>query len=87
MTKTDQWIWGILAIVAVVISASIGLYVGGWLLFIGGVVQIVNTIKADVNGIQIGIGLIKIAVAPAIGWLAFTLTALPINIFITKKMR
>ena len=49
---------------------GLGIYVGFWLMFIGGVVQIIDSIKHDVNAMQIAIGFIKIWCATIVGWLS-----------------
>ena len=50
----------------------VGLYVGVWLCFIGGIVQIVNEINAGtpVEAMNIALGIVRILFAGLCGWLA-----------------
>ena len=47
---------------------GLGIYVGFWLMFIGGIVQIIDSIKNDTNAISIGIGFLRIAFSSLVGW-------------------
>ena len=49
---------------------GLGIYVGFWLMFIGGIVQIIDSIKHDVNALEIAIGFIKIWCAGIVGWVS-----------------
>ena len=64
----------ILGIASLVTGAILGLYLGVWCLFIGGIVQIISAIKF-LSGyslsIAILIGLIKICISGLIGWASF----------------
>lgn len=51
----------------------LGIYIGFWLLFIGGIVQIIDTIKYDTSALAIGIGFIKIWSSAIVGWLSGTI--------------
>lgn len=53
--------------------SGIGIYVGFWLMFIGGIVQIIDSIKHDVDAISIGVGFIKIWCASIVGWVSGTI--------------
>lgn len=53
-------------ILIVIGSIVLGLYVGVWLMFVGGIVQIVNSIN-PINGLQIGIGICKIVFCEVAG--------------------
>ena len=59
-------------IVLLLVLASVigGLYVGFWLMFVGGFVDIVQAVKAPVTEIgAVAFGLLKMIFASAIGWL------------------
>lgn len=62
----------ILQILIIAISIILGLYVGIWLMFVGGIIQIVNGIN-PLNGINIAIGICRIvfceiaAIIPLLG--------------------
>jgi len=62
-------ITGILICLASIVG---GLYVGLWLCFIGGIVDVVNGIKGTpVEAITIAIGFGKIVMASFAGWITF----------------
>ena len=48
-----------LKIFIIVVTVGLGIYVGLWLMFIGGIVDIVNAIN-PLNGLQIALGICKI---------------------------
>ena len=58
-----------LGVLLVVLGVVFGVYVGVYLMFIGGIVQIVETVKGDISGMQIGLGLLRILLSPATGWI------------------
>lgn len=47
----------------------LGIYVGFWLMFVGGIVQIIDSIKYDTNALGIALGFIRISFSGIIGWL------------------
>jgi uncharacterized BrkB/YihY/UPF0761 family membrane protein len=58
----------------ILLGIALGLYVGLWLLFIGGIVQIVEAVKADpVSSWGIAFGIVRIILAAPVGWGAFFL--------------
>lgn len=63
----------IISVLIIIISILLGLYVGVWLLFAGGIIQIVNSIN-PLNGGGIALGIVKIifceiaVVIPVIGF-------------------
>ncbi len=65
----------ILGVLLIVGGMLLGLYVGLWVCFIGGIVQIVNAIKNDVNAMGIAIGIVKIVFAGFSGILTFVITS------------
>jgi hypothetical protein len=64
----------ILGIALIIIGATVGVYVGVWLLFIGGIVDAVNLFKGinPVTGLSVAITILKIVCAP-VGWVIVTL--------------
>jgi hypothetical protein len=71
-------IFGILLIIAGVI---LGIYVGVWLCFIGGIVDIINGFKADdLEAINIAIGCAKVFFGSSIGYI---IAIIPISFGIT----
>ena len=66
----------IIGLLLIAVALVLGLYVGFWLMFIGGIVQIVDAInvamttETGVEAMQIAIGAVKIIFASAVGWFA-----------------
>lgn len=63
--KRMRKIFGILIII---LSIALALYVGVWLLFVGGIVQVINSIN-PLDGMAIAIGILKIISASIVGWI------------------
>lgn len=63
-----------IAIILLIASAALGLYVGAYLLFICGIVDIIDQVKAPVtDSFTIAISVVKIVIAAPVGWLIFYL--------------
>lgn len=64
---------GILIVVLTFLGLiAAALYVGGWLLFIGGIVQAIESAKVQpINSLGIAIGIVRVAVAVPVGWGVF----------------
>ncbi len=61
----------ILGIIIAIIGIALGIYVGFWLMFVGGITQIINSIN-PVNGLGIALGIAKIIfceIGGLIAWL------------------
>lgn len=63
----------------ITVGIILGLYIGLWLCFIGGIVQIINEIKSPdaVDAVKVGIGVGRIIFAGAVGWLVAISGILP----------
>ncbi len=63
----------------IIAAVFLGLYIGVYVCFIGGIVDILNEIKATapVSGLAISWALIKIGIASAAGWISFFSLAIP----------
>jgi hypothetical protein len=62
----------IIGLALIIISIVLGLYLGVWVMFIGGVVQIINTCQIHpVQALPITIGLVRILGATAVGIFSF----------------
>ena len=60
----------VMAILFCVAGILLGLYVGIWLCFIGGIVQIVEAAKANpVSSWGIAFGITRIIIASPVGWI------------------
>lgn len=74
---------GLLLIIA---GVALGLYVGVWVCFIGGVVQIVEAVKATpVEAVGIAVGILRIFFAGAAGFLSAIALVLPGFGMLTKS--
>jgi len=58
----------VLGLALLVIGVAFGLYVGIWWAFIGGIIQIVEVLKApEINSFSLAIGLLRVTSASLIG--------------------
>lgn len=65
----------ILGIIIAIIGIALGIYVGFWLMFVGGITQIINSIN-PVNGLGIALGIAKIIfceIGGLIAWLGIVI--------------
>lgn len=65
----------ILGIIIAIIGIALGIYVGFWLMFVGGITQIINSIN-PVNGLGIALGIAKIIfceIGRLIAWLGIVI--------------
>ena len=74
-------IWFAIIILVVVL----GVYVGFWLMFIGGIIQVINVIKNDAGTSELAVGVLKIIFAIPVGGLLAYIPALLVKIFLTKE--
>lgn len=69
-TKNVGFVRGFLSVALIVAGIVGGIYVGFWLCFIGGIVQIINEVKsADTNAMIVALGVAKIVFAGLAGGL------------------
>ena len=65
----------IIGILIAIVGIALGIYVGVWLMFVGGIVQIVNSIN-PINGLGIALGIARIVfceVGGLIAWLGIAI--------------
>lgn len=65
----------VIGILIAIVGIALGIYVGVWLMFIGGIVQIVNSINPT-NGLGIALGIVRIVfceVGVLIAWLGIAI--------------
>ena len=65
----------IIGILIAIVGIALGIYVGVWLMFVGGIVQIVNSIY-PINGLGIALGIARIVfceVGGLIAWLGIVI--------------
>ena len=68
----------IIAILMILGGFTLGLWLGVWVLFIGGVVDIIEQIKApNLDSMIIAWGLVKIVFASIVGWVSALLLIIP----------
>lgn len=49
-------------------GVALGLYVGLWLMLVGGIVEIVRSIQADhLDGLRLALGIVRVIFANAVG--------------------
>lgn len=76
----------IAGLVMVVIGIAFGVWAGFWWAFVGGIVDIINAIRAtEVSAVMVGVGVIKIFFATLIGWAAASIFLVPGLALIAKK--
>jgi hypothetical protein len=58
-----------------ILGVILALYLGVWVMFIGGIVQLINAIKiSPVDALGIGIGIARIMLSGLIGWGTFVVS-------------
>ena len=65
----------IIGILITIVGIALGIYVGAWLMFVGGIVQIINSINPT-NGLGIALGIARIIfceVGGLIAWLGISI--------------
>jgi len=74
----------ILGIIMIILGVILGVYVGVWVCFVGGIVDVINEIRAEhLEAVNVGIGLAKIFFAGISGWVSALLLIIPGYGFIT----
>jgi hypothetical protein len=75
----------LLGIIMILAGIALGLYVGLWVMFVGGIVQGVNGVTADpVVATDIAWGIVRICFAGLIGWVTSLLLVIP-GMVLTNK--
>lgn len=68
----------ILGIILIGLGVIFGLYMGVWVCFIGGIVQVIEQIRAEeLVAMEVGIGIARVMFAAVIGWLSGIIAILP----------
>lgn len=65
----------VIGILIAIVGIALGIYVGVWLMFVGGIVQIINSIN-PINGLGIALGIARIIfceVGGLIAWLGIAI--------------
>ena len=62
----------------ILLGITLGLYLGIWVMFIGGIVQAVNALKAQpIESLYLAIGIVRIFLAVGVGWASALLCIIP----------
>lgn len=73
----------IIGITLIIIGMILGLYVGFWHMFIGGIMCIARIIDSgDITAVAIALNVIKILFAGFIGWLVFIIFLITGRVFL-----
>lgn len=76
----------LMGILLVVTGCTLGVYVGFWWAFVGGVVDVIVAAKADnIVSMEIAIGATKIVFSSLIGWVVFVLFLVPGHLLMNKR--
>jgi hypothetical protein len=68
----------VLGLMLIIASVILGLYVGVWLCFIGGIVQVITEIRAEhMNATGMAIGIARLMFGGLAGWLSAAVLAIP----------
>lgn len=68
MTRNQQAGNALIGILIIIASIAFGLYVGLWVFFIGGIVEVVEAFKATpVEAMGVALGLLKVVLASTVG--------------------
>ena len=65
----------VIGILIAIVGIALGIYVGVWLMFVGGIVQMINSIN-PINGLGIALGIARIIfceVGGLIAWLGIAI--------------
>ena len=68
----------ILGLILILVGIAAGLYIGLWWAFIGGIVVIVEQVRAtNLDAMTLALGIARVVFASAIGWLSAMLCIAP----------
>lgn len=68
----------IIGLLMILGGLALGAYVGLWLMFVGGIIQVIEAVQVTpVNASGIAWGIVRIVFASAAGWLSAWLLILP----------
>lgn len=59
----------ILGVTLIIVGVLLGIFIGTWLLFIGGIVQTIDAVRATpTQSLEVGIGILRAVVGAPIGF-------------------
>ena len=69
---------GVIGLLMILVGIVLGFYVGLWVCFIGGIVGVIEEIKADeLSALRVAVSVAKIMFAGFFGWLSGVILVLP----------
>jgi hypothetical protein len=75
----------VIGIIMIVAGIALGLYAGLWWAFIGGIVDVINEIKADdLSATGVAIGVAKVLFAGFVGYISGAVLAVPGYFMVVK---
>lgn len=75
----------VLAVGMIIVGILLGLYLGLWVMFVGGIVGLVEIFKSgNIEGMAIALNIVKIVFASAVGTLAAYILVIPGWVMINK---
>ncbi len=79
----------VIGIILIISGVILGIYVGVWICFIGGIIGLIDIVKNAINGLgidsmQVGINVGKIVLAGFFGYVSASILFIP-GMFILKK--
>ncbi len=78
MGRNFSWkgtLGGVLGVVIAISGILFGLYAGLWVMFVGGIVQMVEAFKVTpINSMDVAIGVVRIVFAAPVGWACFVIS-------------
>lgn len=77
MRKNNDWMFW-LGLVMVLAGIGLGVYVGVWVCFVGGIVDVIEQVRAeDMSAVAVAWGIAKVLFAGFFGWLPSLLLIIP----------
>lgn len=68
----------VLGVVLMAVGVGLGLWVGVWWAFIGGIVDVIREVRApELNSLSVAVGVAKILLAGFLGWVSAAAAFLP----------
>jgi hypothetical protein len=76
----------IIGVLIIILGIAGGIYLGAWLCFVGGIIQVIEAVKATpIISSGIAIGLLRIVSASLVGWVTFLFCSVVGAFFITSN--
>jgi len=77
----------IIGVVLIVAGVAFGIYVGIWLMFIGGIFQVIEQVRAvDMSTTSVVIGIVRVMLSGVAGYIACALLIVP-GVLLFKSRR